>query len=771
MSDYSNHLLIREIRKYYLIPMLEKAQFEPDSIYKSIKLLAILYAKPDNEMGDLVLRQLQDKPTDYMVKYRLLLQEYIKNNSHLEELNRPLNGLDYTLSKSYSDVYELLLLTFNEYDLILESQFIDESAIDLISQDTSKLLKFMDELNSHSHENMMMKWLIENTGLEIDLESYSMQQNELRQKPMQNLLRLLSRINDQTKENCPEKLSIHLCIKKVQEIYQHKINTENITMKFTLAGDGFLYETKNFNDLLQQHHLVMALRNSMLNHKSEGWIFFNKEYSYLDVEMNATNAGDMLFSGKSFIDGRLTAEAFEKDVKPVILELSSVIAKLPIKENEKRRFTKYILKNLNIYSSLYVKSYYSYFQSLKVHMDSEWEFNYILEQLQQPYSPLLDALELIKENTELDLSGSQQFNIFKNQLSVFNFVKKLMKGKDGVYPEFQKYQLIISQMHAELSSKDPYKEENPDDEAALLKGTITPMGRVAWGMLFNEDSSYLKQVRNWLLNAGIPKNWQQPFLAPVLKASTLGTSEIKTAIHSIWLDMWHSNITPLFVKFPFTLSAGQDKELLFEDLHKILHPKQGVFWQTFNKYLAPLYHYNNKKWMERQELHGKLELPKNILKRVNAAQQLTNHLWDNNGVPKPFKILVKPGLLPFYNMKQIPNAPLVALNYLREGGSSVLGFNQQVVWQTLALEWWMPQLAEVGMKFLKNDDDLDHIFTNISVTNSQWNFFRLLQKGESTGNNHYRWLLAHPELPKQPLSIEFSFKSAPWGLFTNLSGS
>lgn len=56
-------------------------------------------------------------------------------------------------------------------------------------------------------------------------------------------------------------------------------------------------------------------------------------------------------------------------------------------------------------------------------MDSEWEFNYILEQLQQPYSPLLDALELIKENTELDLSGSQQFNIFKNQLSVFNFVK------------------------------------------------------------------------------------------------------------------------------------------------------------------------------------------------------------------------------------------------------------------------------------------------------------------------------------------------------------
>lgn len=81
----------------------------------------------------------------------------------------------------------------------------------------------------------------------------------------------------------------------------------------------------------------------------------------------------------------------------------------------------------------------------------------------------------------------------------------------GFYPEFQKYQLIISQMHAELSSKDPYKEENPDDEAALLKGTITPMGRVAWGMLFNEDSSYLKQVRNWLLNAGIPKNWQQPF--------------------------------------------------------------------------------------------------------------------------------------------------------------------------------------------------------------------------------------------------------------------
>ncbi|NOQ35806.1 MAG: hypothetical protein GQ569_07910 [Methylococcaceae bacterium] len=771
MVGYSNLLLIREIRSYYLIPMLEKAQFESDSIYKSIKLLAIFYGTPDNDMGKLVLEQLQSKPTDYMIKHRLLIDEYINNNTHLQELNRPLNGLNYTLSKSYNDIYELLISTLHTFELILEKQSMDESELSIISQNTSELLKFMDELNSHTHERMMMNWLVENTGLEINLRTYSRQQTELRQKPMQDLLRLVGSINISDENDCATALSINQCIKKIQGIAEAKTNIDDVSMKFTLSGDYFSYHSKQWSDLIQRQRLTMLMRNTMRSHKNNnGWIFFNTPSFYPNREMNATNNGDILFSGKARIDGRLSADAFEKDVKPAIMALSEVIAKLPVDKNDKSRFTKYILNNLRIYSDRYINAHYNYFQHLKVSIKSAWELNYVLEQLQQPNSPLLQALIVIKENTALKLSESPHFGSFTNKLRLFSFVQRLMQEKEGIYPEFQKYQFIISQMHMELSSTEPYLAKDPNEKAASLKGAITPMGRVAWGMLLNEDGSYSKLVKNWLLNAGIPKNWQQPFLAPVQKVAALGTAEIKTTIDGIWLDIWDSSITPLLVKFPFAPNAGDDKELSLDELNKTFHPTQGVFWGTFQQYLAPLYKFNNGIWMERQELVGRLKLPTDTLKRVNAAQQLTNHLWDDKGTPKPLEVSVKAGLLPTFDTEQIPNAPLVSLNYLREGAISVLGFNQQVVWQKLALEWWTPQLAEVGMEFRK-DESPTRVYSNISVSNSQWNFFRLLQRGQSAGNNNYQWSLAHPEFPKQPLNLEFTFKSVPWAVFTNLAGS
>jgi hypothetical protein len=110
------------------------------------------------------------------------------------------------------------------------------------------------------------------------------------------------------------------------------------------------------------------------------------------------------------------------------------------------------------------------------------------------------------------------------------------------------------------------------------------------------------------------------------------------------------------------------------------------------------------------------------------------------------------------------------LTYLREGGVSILGFNQQSAWQKLPLEWWTSQPAEVGMEFRK-DADPTRAYSSLTVDDSHWTFFRLLQKGKSMGNNHYQWSVAHPDFPQQPLILEFTFQSAPWTVFTNLAGS
>ena len=223
-------------------------------------------------------------------------------------------------------------------------------------------------------------------------------------------------------------------------------------------------------------------------------------------------------------------------------------------------------------------------------------------------------------------------------------------------------------------------------------------------------------------------------------------------------------------QFPFLPNAGLDKELTPDELIKVFHPKQGVFWVTFQQYLAPLCTINNGIWVKRHELFDSLALSDKALGRLNAVQQFTDSLWDAQGTPKPLQIAIKPGLLPTFNEKQMPNTPLASLIYLRSGSASMLGFNQQAVWNKFALEWWTSQPAELGIEF-RNDAGAARIYNNISVTDSPWNFFRLLQQGKSTANNRYQWSIAHPDFPQQPLNVEFTFQSVPWRVFLNLAGS
>jgi len=163
-------------------------------------------------------------------------------------------------------------------------------------------------------------------------------------------------------------------------------------------------------------------------------------------------------------------------------------------------------------------------------------------------------------------------------------------------------------------------------------------------------------------------------------------------------------------------------------------------------------------------------LPANLLGRLNAAQQLTSNLWDEQGNPKPLTLYVKPDLLPGYPNQQITNMPIVSLSYLRSGSVSVLGFNQLADWQQLPVEWWAAPSAGTGMEFLK-DDGPTLIQAELNMTDSTWNFFRLLQQGRQNDDFHrYQWPLAHPNFPQQPLNLKFQFKSNPLSLFANLAG-
>ena len=766
IEQQNNYLLIVEIRKYYLLPVLKQIQFEQDATFKTSNFIGLLYATSTNEIGRIISRH-PERNSIEKVKYGQLLNDYIQYNTHTGDLDYVLNELTYAQSQSFIEDHAPWIALFRGFELMLKKPFIQESEFKELQQQIVPFLRIIDQLEYYSDQAEINLWLTQHTSLRLDNDN----QSELRQKSIAQLLVLVQNLSLSNTDNCSDSLSLKECLGLVQAAANARIDTTSAEMAFTLDGEYFLFTPAQWAELITRSRVSMMLRNLMNSHRNfDGWLFFNSPSIYADVEMNASNNGGMQFAGKARIDGRLTADAFNMDVKPAVAALTEIVDKLPIDVTEKKNFNDFVLKNLGTYSDRYVNAYLNYFRQFQVRINSAWELNYVLDNLQQPNSPLLETLVQIKNNTALDFSTSAYLKPFAQKLTVFLFIQSLMEEKNGIYPEYQKYQLMMAQMQHQMDPSEPYVPKLTEDAAASLKGVLTPIGRVAWSMLLNEDDSYSKLLKGWLQNIGILGDWQQPFLAPVKKVEEFGTAEINQHIYGIWTDIWYSNVSPLLVKFPFMANAGRDKELAMDDLIRNFHPKQGVFWVTFKQYLSPLSSFSNGVWVKRQELSDRLALPANFLKRLNAVQQLTVNLWDEQGSPKPLQLSVKPGLLPTYNSKQIPYAPLVSLSYLREGENSVLGFNQQAGWQKLSLDWWSAQPAEVGMEFRK-DAAPTRVYADISVADSHWNFFRLLQQGQVEGSQHYRWRIAHPSFPQQPLNLEFSFQANPLTVFANVAGS
>lgn len=766
VEQNNNALLIAQIRKQYLIPRLKEIQFEPDASFKTTRFLAVLYATRTNEVGNIVLRRPEKTAVD-MALYGQLIDEYITYNTHTDDLDHILNQLTYAKLPDTIHDNSLWIGLFRSFKPLLQKPFITEAELKALQDRLVPFMTIINRLEYYKFHDQTSKWLEQHTSLHLEHDT----QIELRQKSITDLMQLVGGLRLSTAEACSMSLSLSECLVLVQSVATSKPDPAASEILIHLDGNDFSFTAKQWNDLIGRSRVSNILRSLISNHRNNGgWVFFNASSSYTDVEMNSSNNGGMLFAGKARIDGRLTIEAFEQNVKPAVMALTDVVSKLPIDVSEKKHFSDFVLKSLGVYSDNYVSAYLNYFKQFQIRIDSPWGLNYVLNDLQQPNSPLLETLVQIKNNTALSFPPSANFQPFAQKLTVFRFIQRLMEEKNGVYPEFQKYQFLMAQMQQEMDPNKPYLPKKTGDDAAALKGVLTPIGRVAWAMLLNEDSAYSILVKNWLVNVGILDEWQQPFLAPVQKVQKFGTDEINQHLAGIWTDIWDSNVTPLLVKFPFQPTAGASEELALDDLIKTFHPKLGVFWSTFQLYLSPLSTFSNGVWVRRHDLSESVKLPENYLKRLNSVQQLTANLWDVQGSPKPLELSVKPGLLPTFNSKQILRAPLVSLTYLRKGEHSVLGFNQQADWQKLSLEWWKVQAAEVGMEFRK-DADPTRVYTDLAVTDSSWNFFRLLQQGQQEGSQRYRWQLAHPNFPKQPLNLEFIFQANPLAVFANLAGS
>jgi hypothetical protein len=778
-ADMENRAnFIDQVRRYYLIPRLKDLQLLPDASFTTTRFLGILYATSDNEMGEIALA-LREKPIDPKVVniYTTLLEDYISYNVNPELLTPLINGISFTPADNLIKDHTKWLMLFHKFQEILKKPYIKPAELASLQREIEPMFRVIEKYGFWSDDAIITNWLSTHTNLLLTVVGNN-SDAQLQQKQIAELLSLVKQFTLSDNENCSG-VSLNSCLSLLQAISNAKSPSQSVDLTFSLDGENFSFTLEDWLDLLKRSRLTLILNGFIQGHhfnSSQGMVFFDQPSTYNDIYLNPYNDGEQLYSGKARIDGRYTKSAFDKDVKTAITSLPDILNKLPIGNTEKRYFSDFVDHNLRVYADNYVHSYWNYFSQLQVTLPTSWSLNTLLDDIQEPSSVLLDALLTVKTNTSLDLKGSSKIlDSFSQQLSKFGSIQQIMTEKSGGFPEYEKYQKLMSQLQNDLNSTEAYVPVKTD-ENAVFKGALTPIGRVAWAIQMNDDSSYLQAMKGWLQNYNVPPVFQQPFLEPVKRARQFGIAEINRNINAIWTDIWGSNVSPLLDQFPFSINAGLDKEVTQDSIYRIFHPTKGIFWNAYKQYLAPISEYSNGMWTIRPELYDSLNMPKNFLNRLNAIQNLTSTLWNEEGVQKPLAFKVKSGLLPTFNSKQIPNAPIVSLSYLREGSASALGFNQMPTWQTMKLEWWAKTDAQVGMEFLKDKNPV-RAFTDITFSDSNWNLFRLLRDGLYKGNiadrNHpyitFRWPLAHPDFPQQPLNIEFIFEKSPAFVFQNLA--
>jgi type VI protein secretion system component VasK len=424
---------------------------------------------------------------------------------------------------------------------------------------------------------------------------------------------------------------------------------------------------------------------------------------------------------------------------------------------------------------------------------------YVLSQMVLPTSPLMEVLLTIRDNTQIDPGKNPYLITLVQRLAEFDFIKRLMSEQKGAFTELDKYKALLDQMQMDMQEQAPAAKKEKDETITVLKEKLTPLGRISVAIYRGEQDSYLNLVKLWLNSVGVPVQWQDIFLAPIWQAYFLGMTEVETDIGKIWAELRQSDIYPLYNKFPFEITSGED--ISVEALKNSTSPT-GHFWQSFQKMLAPFCIEGGGSWRRRAGPFDYPKLPTNMLSTINTMARLSSLLWDKDGKERPFEFMIKPSPLP----QARPREPIAVLSYLNAGESSILGFNQQPSWKKLKINWLNQSKASVGVEFTTRDKT-SSVKRSIEVPNSNWSFYHLLLKTEeyaaaskffdfSRGAKSawmfsgdvkspksprtMTWIIDSPassdmvkklltmpgkEVEGRPLEIKFTIQGDPWSLF------
>ena len=807
---------IENIRKFYLFPAVERVSVEttktayaatgqlitissPERQYsrkiedakdKALYLLALIYATRDNELGQLIQNNLPQWSHILNIS-KTMIEDYVNNNESSWHVSLDTKKLSFLQSKSTFDDPRSWMVYFAEISRLYQQPVLTRVEFEKLQKETDHFLGVIQQLELYDLSSKIPELLKKEAPQGINVDLIAKKESQIRQETVKNFLKFIKNSNI----NYPE-VTDNLGLTGLLENLKVMLNFKGpegereLLFRFLFGGEEFKFNAQQWNDLLNRSRITLFLREFVNHYKrQDGLLFFPADKEFDDLVMNASNDGRFLFIGHARVDGRFTKDAIEKRVKPILTELPVVMDNLPVSQKDKSYFSNFLFKEVEAYGRRYAQYYRKYYMEFDIKAGSPGALRFVLSQMVLPSSPFMEVLLTMRDNTQIDPGKNEYLRSIALKLAEFEFIKRLMGEQKGTFPELDKYKALLEQMQMDMQDQQgPTGKKDKDEPVTLFKNRLTPLGRIGFAIFNGEKDSYSNLVKLWLNSVGVPPQWQDIFLAPVWQAYFLGMTEVETEIGKIWTDLWQTDIQPLYSKFPFEISSGED--ISTEALKNATHPS-GHFWQTYQGMLAPFCMEEGRRWRKRTGPFDVPKLPNNMLPTVNAVAQLSSVLWDKEGKERPLEFMLRPGPLP----SVLPHEPIAVLSYLHVGESAVFGFNQKPSWKKVKFYWQNPYWASVGVEFTTKDK-ASRIKKTIEVPTSYWSFYRLLQKTDEyaavnklydsakgaksarrlsgTGNGKkaealrtLTWVIKSPatNVESRPMDIIFSIQSDPWAIF------
>ncbi len=745
----TNHTLAMRIRKHILEPNLRKLLLQDKQEIPTLYMLGLIYATKDNRLGLKIIKDIRDWSSALGLDEKLI-RSYIRANmdntnnridiEHLDKINAvvpltsPAPWIDFLAR--FQDIANQPVFTGHNFDALRKEAMSLLEEYRRIKNDPHgfmicNILNEIHEkmLNDFARNIQIMGWLNENSE---KVEAF-----------LSFICHTCPAIPDIGDHNISQFFA------KIKDVAALK-EQENRSFDFMLCGERFSFQTARWVDLSVAHVIERLIQNYIVvNNDTQGEIFFKNTALIPELVVQSYRSEFPHFEEPIVIPGRYTRLAFEKNVRHTSESLLNLLKSLPLNEEDKQRFERFVQQEVVSYAKQYQLEYEKLYAACDIKSASLEDVKEILEKISEASSSFHHFLNTVNYNTEVFSNPPKCLSALE-EMNHFSFLRTLMSQVKNKNSPFENYQVLIKKVLHQLSEHTDLKTYA---NVVHLEDALTPAARVTLSVLRNDPDSFLNQITENLTAIGVPHDYHHLFTAPIMQVYHLGIKDLKRGIARVWTDSLEPQIDHLFAKRPF--STESTLVSTFEEVRKVTNPTSEI-WGLIKQIAAPVSTASEGQWAPKNGCD--LQLDDTFYLAVNRLATISNTLWDNDGNPQPIKLNIQS--LPFE--AEAKSYPVPVLSYLVTGNETFHNFNQSPSWHMINIEWWKENSSTVVLELTNKNESRS--YRDEKVLNTPWSFFELLKKAHEKGDNTWEWELGN-QVGGKTSHVALKFERNPWDLF------